>query len=251
MHAAWDAFERRRILLVGLSVLAGSTLIVVLVVSLLPGQRSPEDTTPSVESEAAASQFINVVIFGVNQLYQQPTELEAVWIGTFDLVNNDGVLLGLPRTFNLNHGLSMAQAFAWSEENQIDQTFLGAVQETLALEVDVVLIMDRVCFQAGIDFIGGLPMEAEQNLSGSAAVALHAMSASDPWLALEVQAQILTRVRQQLEGLGHQPDLAPIFELTPEHCWLNTSDEAASELIMQMFPMTEESIRIDTIADAN
>ena len=251
MHAVWDSYDRRKVVLVGLSVLVGSILIILLVVSLPPGDSPMEETFLLTENEATTSQFINVVIFGVNQLHQQPTVVEAVWIGTFDQANNEGVLLGLPYTFGLNNGLSMAQSFSWLEENQLDPTFITAVQETLALDIDTVLVMDRDCFQASIDFIGGLPMETGQDMDGSAALALHAMSANDPWLALEVQAEILSNARQRLHGLGHQPDLTALFDLTPEHCWFDMSDEAALNIVMDMFPLNGQSIRIDTIADTN
>jgi len=251
MHTEWDAFQRRKILLVGLSVLAGAVLIVILAIWLPPSEPALVGVSPLEESEGNDRQIVNVIILGADDLLAAPTALEAVWIGTFNLVRNDGVLLGLPRTFNLTNGLSVEQAFAWSQENKLDSGFLFSFEETLALDFDAVVVMDRDCFQAGIDYIGGVPMEPGQHLSGSAALALQALSANDPWATLDIQAEILARARPQMEALGALPDLTPLLYLIPQHCWLSISEETALDMLLDMLPMEEGSIQVDTIANTD
>jgi hypothetical protein len=251
MHTEWDAFQRRKIMLISLCFLAGTILIVILAIWLPPSEPALVEVSPLDESEGNDRQIVNVIILGADDLLAAPTALEAVWIGTFNLVRNDGILLGLPRSFNLANGLSVEQAFAWSQENKLDPGFVFLFEETLALDFDAVVVVDRDCFQAGIDFIGGIPMETGHHLNGSAALALQALSADDPWAALEIQAEILAGVEPQMEALGALPDLTPLLYLIPQHCWLSISEETALDMLLDMLPMDEGSIQVETIANAD
>jgi hypothetical protein len=245
MHQAWHSWQRSHWLWIAAGVLAGSFVIIVVAGLLSP---SPSDSPP-VNAGSAQAEFFNVVIFGVDDLLNGAPAVEAVWIGTFELVGKNGVLLGLPPTFQLTNQQSLEQAFAWAPDLGLDPAVVSALETTLNLQIDNVVVMDEICFQASLDFIGGIPMENGRTLNGAAALALQKLSANDPWMALEVQSRILSNASQRLAQLGQTPDLSPLLELTPGHCWLTMNDEAAVELILRMLPLSEDGIRVDTLVD--
>lgn len=251
MHKAWQTLQRKDLALVGAGVLAGVTVIAAIVFWLLPGHASLEATAAPQDIGIPSSEFFTVVIFGVDDLKAESPSLGAVWIGTFEIMNREGVLMGLPRTFQLSNGESMDYAFAWSSEDGLNAAFLSAVEGTLGLIFDTALVMDESCYQAIIDFIGGVPMDGDQQLDGRAALALHQLSAGDPWTALEVQAEILDQARLRLATMSDIADFSRIWDLTPDQCWLTINDDAALELLLRILPVAEDSLRIETISPFN
>jgi hypothetical protein len=250
MHQAWQSLQRSTFALVAAGLLIGVMVILAVVFWLVPDQSALETTVSPLDSDNPSTEFITMVIFGVDDLQSNEPALSAVWIGTFEIAHKDGVLLGLPRTFLLHNGQSIEQDFAWTVGSGLDTAFLEAVEETLGLTFNAALVMDEGCFQSSIDILGGIPMDDGQVLDGTAALALHSLSASDPWTALAVQAKILDHARGRLGALREADNLASLLGLTPDQCWLTISDEAAVEMLLRMMPQDEDSIRIETIGSA-
>lgn len=250
MNQAWQSWQRRRWPWIAAAVLAGSIFIFIVAGLLTPSPSAQQITAASSNSEMAQAEFFNVVIFGVDDLQRSSPRLEAIWIGTFELVGKDGVLLGLPRTFQITNNQSIEQAFTWTPDMGTDPDFLSSVEATLGLHFNSTVVMDGICFQAMIDSVGGIPMENGRSLDGLSALALHKLSVNDPWMALAVQAKILTGASLRAAEVGDLLDLSLLIDLTPNHCWLSMSRESAVELILRMLPIQEGAIRVETLTAA-
>jgi hypothetical protein len=187
-----------------------------------------------------------ILILGVDSLKKNSPNLEAVWYLTYQLPATDVFLLGVPFDFAVagSPGVTLRQAFGYSETDGVSQTFLDGLRGSIPLQFGPVVVMDEAGFSAAVDFVGGLEVD-QTTFSGQEVLGILSLTADNPEDSLNTQKRVLDGLSSQAAKLGQGPDLTPLVDLIPEHIYLSTTLGDLVSQVAPILPVTPEKTHIE------
>jgi hypothetical protein len=197
-----------------------------------------------------------ILLLGIDRFDRPDPALRAIWLLAFEPPNPDVMLSGVPSNLDLVPGadVTLDSFFGWTPDGVVAPPFLEAIERALRIDVDVVVVMDEFAFGALVDYLGGLPLEAQMGLpfegdvlTGPQVLALHTVFEADPVSLVGLQASILEGLLPQAAKLGPNPDLGPILALAPDHADVSINPTQFAILLGHLLPIEAEYVSIQTI----
>jgi hypothetical protein len=197
-----------------------------------------------------------ILMIGIDRFDHPDPSLRAIWLLAFAPPDPNVKLSGVPSNLDLVPGaeVTLDSFFGWTPDGVVAPPFLEAFERALRIDVDVVVVMDEHAFGALVDYLGGLPLEAEMGLpfegdvlTGPQVLALHTVFESDPPSLVGLQASILEGLLPQAAKLGPNPDLGPILALAPDHADVSINATQFAVLLSHLLPIKTEYVTIQTI----
>jgi hypothetical protein len=162
-----------------------------------------------------------VLLIGIDRFDHPDPSLRAIWLLAFAPPDPSVKLSGVPSNLDLVPGAE---------------------------------VTDEYAFGALVDYLGGLPLEAEMGLpfegdvlTGPQVLALHTVFETDPPSLVGLQASILEGLLPQAARLGPNPDLGPILALAPDHATVSINPTQFAVLLSHLLPIKTEYVTIQTI----
>ncbi len=197
-----------------------------------------------------------ILLVGIDQFDHPDPALRAIWLLAFAPPDPEVVLSGVPSNLDLVPGaeVTLESFFGWTPDGVVAPPFLEALERALRIEVDVVVVLDEFAFSNLVDYLGGLPLEAQSGLpfegdvlTGPQVLALHTVFEGDPVSLVGLQASILEGLLPQAARLGPNPELGPILALAPEHAYISINPTQFAVLLSHLLPVDAGVVRIQTI----
>ena len=197
-----------------------------------------------------------VLLLGIDRFDRPDPALRAIWLLAYAPPDPTVRLSGVPANLDLVPGANVAleSFFGWTQDGVVAAPFLEAFERALRINVDVVVVMDEYAFGALVDYLGGLPLEAEMGLpfegdvlTGPQVLALHNVFEADPESLVGLQASILEGLVPQAARLGPNPDLGPVLALAPDHAQVSINPTQFAVLLSHLLPIEQEAVTIQTI----
>ncbi|TFH32921.1 MAG: hypothetical protein E4G99_12190 [Anaerolineales bacterium] len=204
----------------------------------------------------ARGEQTTVLLLGIDRFDRPDPALRAIWLLAFEPPDPKVMLSGVPSNLDLVPGadVTLDSFFGWTPDGVVAPPFLEALERALRVEVDVVVIMDEYAFGALVDYLGGMPLEAQLGLpfegdvlSGPQVLALHTVFEGDPVSLVGLQASVLSGLLPQAAKLGPNPDLGPILALAPDHADVSINPTQFAVLLSHLLPIKAEYVTVQTI----
>jgi hypothetical protein len=204
----------------------------------------------------ARGEETTVLLLGIDRFDRPDPALRAIWLLAFEPPDPRVMLSGVSSNLDLVPGanVTIASFFGWTPDGILAPPFLEALERALRIEIDVVLVMDEYAFGALVDYLGGMPLEAQLGLplegdvlTGPQVLALHTVFEADPASLVGLQASILEGLLPQAAKLGPNPDLGPILALVPDHVEVSINPTQFAVLLSHLLPIKAEVVNIQTI----
>lgn len=220
------------------------------IVSLFPSGGIADIFSP------ARGEETTVLLLGIDRFDRPDPALRAIWLLAFEPPDPNVMLSGVPSNLDLVPGadVTLESFFGWTPEGIVAPPFLEALERALRIEVDVVVVMDEYAFSALVEYLGGMPLEAQSGLAfegevltGPQVLALHAVFEGDPANLVGLQASILEGLLPQAAVLGPNPDLGPILALAPDHADVSINPTQFAVLLSHLLPIDADVVTIQTI----
>ena len=220
------------------------------IVSLFPSGGIADIFSP------ARGEETTVLLLGIDRFDRPDPALRAIWLLAFKPPDPNVMLSGVPSNLDLVPGadVTLESFFGWTPEGIVAPPFLEALERALRIEVDVVVVMDEYAFSALVEYLDGMPLEAQSGLAfegevltGPQVLALHAVFEGDPTSLVGLQASILEGLLPQAAELGPNPDLGPILALAPDHADVSINPTQFAVLLSHLLPIDADVVTIQTI----
>jgi hypothetical protein len=241
----------RRPSLAILIIVAGAFFLIGLYTAFLQGDSGePSGTvasaTPIHQTAEPARGQVNLLLLGVDDLDANPPTLLAIWFLSYRPPVKDAFLLGVP----LDHvgdgdpPVTLQESFDMDPDGGPSQTFEQRLYQTVPLDVDATIVMDRVGFAAAIDFVGGVTID-QASFDGNDVLGILSLTADDPAATLSLEKRLLTAMSEQAADVGPSPEITDLVNLIPAHLYVSEDVTDMVALVTPLLPIEPSTTHIE------
>lgn len=208
--------------------------------------QSPRAVDRSATEPVPDSQHEVAMLIGVDSLLSPSPRLRSIWMIEYHLSGRSIHFLGIPVNYQPagDSTPTLQDAFSFSRFDGVHASLLATLNLLAPHPADVVIVLDEVALETGIDNLGGVTLDGD-SFTGSQIVRVLRLLEDDPSANLKMQADILSALVQDALMISSQVEITELIELVPDHAYTNVDPIQLSNLIATMLPVRDEDISLD------